>query len=329
MNMTMKEYDGMLAVACIVLAVVLNALQISYIADGLVMASHQDYIMASLMAIVISSGLFYSVFAGHRLWLKNMPRYYAWILGCLAGFLVGAMAAWSISSTAPVGSVRWWLGVLIGLTIPGQTIVLCNLTNGMLDLAGSGWWSRLMGRFILFDKPTLQKVQAVTPIAVPAVEPIAGPAPVSVFAQVETATVASIPIGTSEDLPAPEEVRAIPVVDPSRVPDKPPAQSIFSNGAIEISVQGDYISVRVGRQLTNRKWKLLHSDLRRVPLIAWDEAQKAKSAEGGADRTVKGVLRLPPTKGKRNRHKRRAARSQEMEAVIGRLKDLASEHSSS
>ncbi len=46
MNMTMKEYDSMLAVACIVLAVVLNALQISYIADGLVMASQQGYIMA-------------------------------------------------------------------------------------------------------------------------------------------------------------------------------------------------------------------------------------------------------------------------------------------
>ena len=119
MSMTMKEYDGMLAVACIVLAVVLQALQISFIADGLVMSSHQGYIMAVLMAIVISSGFFYSVFTSHRLWLKEMPRRYAWILGSLAGFLVGAMAALSLSSSTQIGAFRWWLGIFIGLSVPG------------------------------------------------------------------------------------------------------------------------------------------------------------------------------------------------------------------
>lgn len=312
MNMTMKEYDGMLAVACVVLAVVLNALQISFIADGLVMTSHQDYIMASLMAIVISSGLFYSVFAGHRLWLKDMPRYYAWALGCLAGLLVGAMAAYSLSNTAQVGSARWWLGLIIGLSIPSQTLVLCNLTNGMLELAGSGWWKRF-NTFTIFSEPAMPKV-AVVMTAPPA-----------------SIEVASSTIDTREEPAIHEEVRAIPDVEPPSVitvTEKPVTQSIFDNGAVSISVYGDHINIRVGRQLTNRQWKTFHSELRRVPLISWYEAQKAKTPEGGADRTIVGVLRLPDLKGKKNRKKRRAARAQGMDVVIGRLKELAQEHSS-
>lgn len=316
MSMTMKEYDGMLAVACIVLAVVLNALQISYIADGLVMASHQGYIMATLMAIVISSGLFYSVFTSHRLWLKGQPRYYAWIFGSLAGILVGAMAAWSLSYSAQVGTARWWLGLFLGLTIPGQTLALCNMTNGMLDLAGPGWWKRRKAGSIS-QRPE-QIDASETLVAAPA-------PPVALHSIGPDETRESSQLETQVEV---EEVRAVTAVSLAQLPEELASIIVSQNSAMQISITGDRIAIRVGRQLSNRKWKQFHLDLRRIPSITWDEAHKASSIEGRADRTVEGTLRVQPIKGKKNRQKRRAARQQQLDAIAGRLKELVEQHSS-
>ena len=310
----MKEYDSMLAVACVVLAVVLNALQISIIADGLVMASQQDYIMAALSAIVISSGLFYSVFTGHRLWLKGLPRLYAWILGCLAGCLVGAMAAWSLSYSAPVGSARWWIGILIGFTIPGQTIALGNMTNGMRDLAGALWWFR----------PKVKTTMVRPPHDPPAVSisDDTGPEPV------QTCVDLPIEVEAESKTRLQEEVRAVTVVSNLPSPVEQAANRIVSSHeALAILISGERVTVRVGRQLSNRKWKLIHSDLRRIPAILWDEAQKAKSAEG-SDRIVSGTIRIQPIKGKKNKKKQRAARKLQLDAVERRLQELAERHSS-
>ncbi len=315
MNMTMKEYDSMLAVACIVLAVVLNALQISFIADGLVMASQQGYVMAALSAIVISSGLFYSVFTGHRLWLKGLPRLYAWIFGCLAGLLVGAMAAWSLSYSAPIGSARWWIGILIGFTIPGQTIALCNMTNGMRDLAGTLWWFRPKVKTII--------VPPVEPAPAESTSEDTGPEPVE--------DCAALPIESSADSQTrtQEAVCAVPVVVQSpSLPEQVSKRIVSDHGALEILIFGDRVKVTVGRQLSNRKWKLLHSDLRRIPSISWDEAQKAKSSEGRDVRILSGTMRLQPLKGKKNKKKQRAARQMQLDAIERRLQLLTERNSS-
>lgn len=322
MNMTKQEYDGALAVACIVLAVVLNALQICFIADGLVMASHQGYLMAVLMAIVISSGLFYSIFTSHRLWLKGQPRYYAWILGGLAGFLVGAMAAWSLSYSAEVGTVRWWLGLFLGLTIPGQTLALCKMTNGMLDLAGPGWWKQRKSASISQRPEHIDASETLVAAAAPL-------AAAPEFA--DATTVAPHSIGPDETRAKSfevEEVRAIPAVSPAESSETPSSIIVSQTNAMQISITGDRIAVRVGSQLSNRRWKLFHSDLRRIPSISWDEARKASSIEGRADRTVEGTLRVQPIKGKKNRQKRRVARQQQIDAIAGRLKELVEQHSS-
>ncbi len=314
--MTIKEYDGMLAVACIVLAVVLNTLQISYIADGLAMASHQGYIMATLSAFVISSGLFYSVFTGHRLWLKGLPRRYAWILGCLAGCLVGAMAAWSLSYSAAVGSARWWIGILIGFTIPGQTIALCNMTNGMRELAGPIWWRRPRVEPII--------VRPCQPPKAIGTSEDTGPEPIP-----ELVWSADLPIEVSVESQTrtQEAVRAVTAVSHSASPLEQAAKQIVSSlGALTILLSGERVTVRVGRQLSNRKWKLIHSDLRRIPSILWDEAQKAKSAEG-RDRIVSGTIRIQPIKGKKNKKKQRAFRKKQLDAVERRLQELAGRHS--
>lgn len=309
----MKEYDSMLAVACVVLAVVLNTLQISYIADGLVMASHQGYIMATLSAFVISSGLFYSVFTGHRLWLKGLPRRYAWILGCLAGCLVGAMAAWSLSYSAAVGSPRWWIGILIGFTIPAQTIALCNMTNGMRDLAGTLFWFRPKVKTII--------VHPVEPAKAIGTSEDTGPQPVPS---------ADLPIEVSVDSQTrrQEAVSAVAAVIHSASPVEQAAKQIVSSlGTLRILISGERVTVRVGSQLSNRKWKLIHSDLRRIPSILWDEAQKAKSAEG-RDRIVSGTIRIQPIKGKKNKNKQRAFRKKQLDAVERRLQELTGRHGS-
>lgn len=320
MNMTMKEYDGLLAVACIVLAVVLQALQISFIADGLVMASHQGYVMAILMAIVISSGFFYSVFTSHRLWLRDLPRRYAWILGSLAGFLVGAMAAWSLSSSTQIGTFRWWLGIFIGLTIPGQTLALCNMTNEMFELAGSGWWRRFK----------TDSINQRTTMVAPAVEQAAEPQAVTISQPIASEPVLNT-VGSDDILNSAHtnvEIRAMADVSHSSVPQESHAQIVTDTDVFHISITGDRVNVRVGRQLSNRKWKILHAELRRIPSIIWDDAQKAKPAEGGVERSVSGMVRMPAIKGKKNRQKRRAAREQQLNAIARRLQELAEQHSS-
>ena len=320
MNMTMKEYDSMLAVACIVLAVVLNALQISFIADGLVMASHQGYIMAALSAIVISSGLFYSVFTGHRLWLKGQPRHYAWILGCLAGVLVGAMAAWSLSYSAEVGTARWWIGILIGFTIPCQTIALCNMTNGMRELAGTIVWFRPK-----VEAPIARPVQPAPAVCT---SEDAGPEP-AVRAE-SSAVGADLPteVSAPSQTHIVETVRAIPVVAQSAFPEQAAKRIVSEQGALEILLAGDRVKVRVGRQLSNRRWKLIHTDLRRIPSIHWDEAQKAKSSQGRDDRILTGTMKLQPIKGKKNKVKQRAALKMQLDAIERRLQLVAERNSS-
>ncbi len=314
MNMAMKQYDGMLSVACLVLAAVLNLLQISYIADGLVMASQQGRIMATLSALVISSGLFYSVFTGHRLWLKGQPRIYAWMLGSLAGILVGAMAAWSLSYSAEVGSARFWIGIIIGFTIPGQTIALCNMTDGMRELAGSGWWKR-------------PEVAAAKPLAVPPAQTVSASedAGLEPARSVDEPTiVCAISQTRMQELPG-----AVSAVSHSTSPVQSGAKRIVSQkGALEILLTGDRVNVRVGRQLSNRKWKQIHSDLRRIPSILWDEAQKAKSSQGRDDRILHGTIRVRPLKGRKNKKKERAARKQQLDDFEKKLQWLVERHDS-
>ncbi len=318
MSMTVKEYDGMLAVACIVLAVVLQALQISFIADGLVMASQQGYIMAALMAIVISSGFFYSVFTSHRLRSRDLSRLYAWILGSLAGILVGAMAAWSLSSSTQIGTFRWWLGIFIGLTIPGQTLALCKMTNGMFELAGPSWWKRRRA------SSTFERPSSVAPAVELAAEPeFIATTPISADEPVLHRS-----IGADDDTDTMEEVHVMSDVSTSEIPEEVISQIVMDTVALRIFLRGDRVNVRVGRELSNRQWKKLHMELRRIPSIVWDEAHKAKTTEGGVDRTVTGTLRMQPIKGKKNRQKRRAARIQQMNAIARRLQELAEQHSS-
>ena len=374
MTQSMKEYDGTLAVACIVLAVVLNALQISYITDGLVMISGQDYVLATMFAVVISTGLMYSIFAAHRLSEKHMMPAYSWTLAILASLLTGGMAAMSLTHTAGLFSARWCFGVLLGLSIPAQTIVLCNMTNGMLDLAGSGWWNnslvKKMLSLVLPDtaRATLPQASEASSLVVPEVKldvPAATPAPSVVTIQPAETLAKDLPnsepalpklepkpveakLETSTDLAsvhkpevsassaAPQTEQTVVSNDVRReVPVHTPAVTsaplvvrqvlpgaIAGQSAIDVVQSGDRISVRVRRDLSKRKWKDLHSELRRVQSVIWDNASNAVSEVGGRDRMLNGVILVPERKGKKNKKKREGARLRHLESVKAEVQNL-------
>src|SRR6516225_4886654 len=132
--MAVKEYDGTLAVAALVLAAVLQVLQINFIADGLAMASGQGWFLSTLFAIVISTGLLFSTFVTRRLWSKEMPYVYSVIFGAIALLVTGGMSAWFLTMAAEPLTIKWWFALFLGLASPAQTILLGNMTNEMLDL---------------------------------------------------------------------------------------------------------------------------------------------------------------------------------------------------
>ncbi|HIA53098.1 MAG TPA: hypothetical protein EYN91_13590 [Candidatus Melainabacteria bacterium] len=271
----------------------------------------------------------YSVFTSHRLWLRDLPRRYAWILGSLAGFLVGAMAAWSLSSSTQIGTFRWCLGIFIGLTIPGQTLALCNMTNAMFELAGPGWWKR---RKVAATYHRPSSVANAVELKVPNCrsDAMRRPGDASHRPYKDNEPVATGLVRTDDEsyTATTEEIRAMADVSPSSIPQKSHSRIVTDTSVFHISFTGDRVNVRVGRQLSNRKWKILHAELRRIPSIVWDDAQKAKPAEGGVERSVSGIVRMPPIKGKKNRQKRRVAREQHLNAIAKRLQELAEQHSS-
>lgn len=380
MNMTMKEYDGTLAVACIVLAVVLNALQISHITDGLMMASRQNYPLSVMFAVVISCGLMYSVFAGHRLKGKGQALAYSWALATLAGLLTGGMAAWSLSHTAGLWSFRFWIGVFLGASIPVQTLVLCNMTTGMFDLAGSSWWNnswlksvlslvlpadskvhpkkvpskRMESAEVVLTSDDVKSALAVvsrelvldSDIDSPNSEPVSQPVVVqeaqvkleaSAPVKKEAPAVAKEVEPSKLDLPAPVQVDPVVVSDAvsqdalpkPQVTSAPVAARedvrpvvVSDAGTVKISLSGDRITLLVRQELSKSKWKDLHSQLRRVASVSWDNAERAESEDGKRDRVLEGVILIPERKGKKGKKKREGARQRHLDAVSAEVQAL-------
>ena len=333
--MTMKEYDGTLAIACIILAVMLNALQINFIADGLASVSGQDYLMAVVYAIVVTFGLMFSMFAGHRLSSKHLSQRYSFALALVASLLTGGMAGWSLSHTAGIWSAKWCFGIFIGATIPGQTVVLCKLTNGMLDLAGSGWWDKSMVRklfaVVLPARPSHVPSQTEAPIVTTEaelVDALAAPAVVQKSNSVDpqlprsgatSPPAAEIPLDDQE-LEAISEPEIVEPIEESYL-------ILRNDGVATISLSGERLSVCIGANLSKSRWKDLHSELRRIPFVVWDSAEKGEDQAGNSARMLEGVIKVPPPKGKKNRKKMENAKQRHLEAVSAEIRRLVTHYS--
>lgn len=334
--MTMKEYDGTLAVACIILSVMLNALQITFIADGLALVSGQDYLLAVVYAIVVTFGLMFSMFAGHRLSSKHLSQRYSMTLALVASMLTGGMAGWSLSYSAGAWSAKWCFGIFIGATIPGQTIVLCKMTNGMLDLAGSGWWDKSMVRrllsVVLPALPSHVPSSTEAPIVKSEAELVdAGKAAAAVVSESESVDV-QLPAGGATTVPATdiplEEDELEAVSEPEIIEPVEERYLILRNdGVATISLNGERLSVCIGANLSKSRWKGLHSELRRIPHVVWDSAEKGEAQDGNRSRMLEGVIKVPQPKGKKNRKKMENAKQRHLEAVSAEIRRIVSQYS--
>lgn len=309
--MTWKEYDGTLAVACIILAVLLNALQVSFIADGLAMASGQGYALATAFAIVVSFGLMFSLFAAHRLLELHLPQHYSWTLTLVASLLTGIMASWSLSYSAGMWTGRWWFGVFLGSTIPAQTVVLCKLAIGMLELSGFAWWksSQLRG--------VLSLVFHALPFAKSETRRIVGTAEDGLVGRSDAPAVVPNPAAEAKATVLQEALEApSPELEQQRF-------VVLNNGGVAtITLDGERLSLYVGANLPKGRWEDLQSELRSLPFIAWDEVSKTDSPEGDRARMLEGVILVPKPKGKKNPIRRLIARRQHLDSVTTELREL-------
>ena len=74
--------------------------------------------------------------------------------------------------------------------------------------------------------------------------------------------------------------------------------------------------------MSKRKWKELHSQLRRVSFVTFDEAEKSQSQDGGRERILQGKITFPERKGKKNKKKRENARVRHLEMLNEQIQEI-------
>lgn len=105
----------------------------------------------------------------------------------------------------------------------------------------------------------------------------------------------------------------LPVHTPSITVDTPSAR---------LSVAGNQVVIKVSGELSKRKWKDLHLELRRVNHINWSDASRAKGQDGPRERVLSGTISFPESKGKKNKKKRETQRTRHLEMLMQQLKEI-------
>jgi hypothetical protein len=314
MSTLTRRYDGDLAVATLVLNLLLAATQIGFVADGLMMISEQGWFLSLLFAIVIASGLLFSQFALSRLWERSLNGHYAWCLGIFNASIIGLMSVWGMTQLSEPYTYRWYFGVFLGVLVPLQTTFLARISTEMFNLAGSHkeWFpgSYTAKILTLARLRSDQKRESLEAVKLPTV---AQPEPISEVALVK-------------DEPTPVLVSE---VEPEVKPQANRADAVILNSETalaSISFTRERVSVLIKSDLSKRQWKELHSKLRRVPGVIFEEVQKSLSDDGKPERSLSGRVIYPESKGNKNRQKRDSARLRHLESLLSQIKSLIAGH---
>ncbi len=306
-----RQYDGDLAVATIALNLILAATQIGFVADGLMMISGQSKFLSALFAIVIATGLLHSQFVSHRLWAKLLPRRYAWCFAGLTASITGLMAVIAMTQLAQPWTPKWYFGAFLGILVPLQTMFLANMTSELFLLAGINWFTGSYCETIVavvFPRPApplshplretkieeTQSSDSKEELLTPIFSPVTTPAPSSI------------------ETTGPEQLLA------------PPSTIFFSDTTL--SLHGEWVVIRVKGDLSKRRWKELHSELRRTASINWGDATRAKHQDGRSERVLEGRIVFPKSTGKKNKKKRENSRAQHLEEILQQIKVVVSRH---
>lgn len=338
MSTTAKQYDGDLAVAALVLNIALTATQIGFVADGMMTVSSQGWFLSLLYAIVIATGLLHSQFVLNRLWSRSIPIRYAWCLAILTGAIIGMMSVWSMTRLAEPWTYKWYFGTFLGVLVPLQTTLLANMTTETFALAGKGWFAgslteRLLAVVLpykgksetvkhrqgaLHDATFIEEALAVSQDAAVA------PSSVEATPQEETALAKETALSAYVEQTEPETPGTIPspvVVPEVRKAEQTPILTSTTTNAT-YSFSGERVTIVVHGEMSKRQWKELHSDLRRVSTINFDDAHKSTSQDGRWVRTLSGKVSFPERSGKKNRRKRENARQRHIEELLEILKSV-------
>lgn len=335
-----RQYDGDLAVATLALSFLLTATQIGFVADGLMMVSGQGWFLSLLFAIVIATGLLHSQFLMNRLFEKALPRRYAWLFGGLTAVITGLMSVWGMTRLSEAWTYKWAMGIFLGTLVPLQTTLLANMTTGMFALAGRNWYKGSLCEkfFAVVSTSRAEVAQAAEARPAQAPEETLGASSVDTAA----ASLAPPPIAAPEPVPSPAPLQASPreerlAEEPQpTLSSAPPSQdqsryhershnSPILNSESRIasfSFSEERVSIRIKSHLSKRQWKDLHSRLRRVASITWDDVEKTTSQDGQRERILTGRVSYPDSRGKKNRKKREAARLRHLDELLRQLKEL-------
>lgn len=132
-------------------------------------------------------------------------------------------------------------------------------------------------------------------------------------------TVGSSP-AASQPVSKPVAVTQKPVWH-EKVPDQTPSLTVDTPNA-RLSVAGNQVVIKVSGELSKRKWKDIHLELRRVNHINWADASRAKGQDGPRERVLSGTISFPESKGKKNKKKREVQRAQHLEMLMQQLKAI-------
>lgn len=353
MATTTKQYDGDLAVATLVLAFLLTLTQIGFVADGLMAVSGQGWFLSLLFAIVIATGLLHSQFVLTRLMEIALPRRYAWCFCGLTASITGMMSIYGMTALSQPWTYKWFLGAFLGSLVPLQTTLLANMTTGMFSLAGKNWYRGSISESV-FSVVLSKRGKSLVAAQAPKASPPATLAPslaLTLAVEEEEKVLEETPSsnaveqspppvvpGPAAPLAAEPPVTAakpvVPVVQssvqtttqtvikPTPLTTSEPIFSSATRSATYSFNNEDRVTLRLHAGMTKRQWKDLHSELRRLGGILWDDVEVTKepSQDGSRVRTLSGKITFPEHKGKKTKQKRENARIRHMETLLDQLK---------
>lgn len=131
-------------------------------------------------------------------------------------------------------------------------------------------------------------------------------------------------VGSSPALTQPVSTPVVVTQKPAwheKVPVQTPSVTVDTPNA-RLSVAGNQVVIKVSGELSKRKWKDIHLELRRVNHINWADASRAKGQDGPRERVLSGTISFPESKGKKNKKKREAQRAQHLEMLMQQLKAI-------
>jgi hypothetical protein len=91
----------------------------------------------------------------------------------------------------------------------------------------------------------------------------------------------------------PSDLPAAPLAVPVFAPpgeQQPAAEFVSTTRKATISFNGEQVSLRVSSAMPKRKWKELHSEIRRIASVEWGDARKALDRGGMRERTLSGTV---------------------------------------